>query len=277
MPGIRRTTRAHESTPANRPGVRANHPDVRADLQSSPKGAISRCLIASLCLATLATAMIITGCSDPVRRTVEDKIEAALPRLVGPADSYTVSVSGSTAGMIKGKLRSAHIVGRGVRMPSGLTVSELDVTSQGIQIDRHRQQISSVVSTNYSATLAQDALNKYLTDNYRYVPRLKAELHKDQMRVSASPEVAGITVHIIADCGLKVRDNRYLILDLTNVSVVGISSPGFAREYLESKINPVFDSSSLGYDAKVDKVTIKQGGMKIEGTLDLAKQLNVEN
>jgi hypothetical protein len=228
--------------------------------------------------AWLAAILILAaGCGNPVRSKVESRIESALPRLIGPAKSYSVSVSGSTVGMLKGRLRSAHIIGRDIQFPSGITVSELEVLSHGIEIDRHRQQISSVLDTSYSATLGQDALNKYLCDTYRQVPHLKTELRKDQLHVSASPEVAGVQVHISADAALKVRDNRYLILDLTNVSVVGVSTPGFAREYLESRINPVFDSASFGYDAKVDRVSIMPGGLRIEGTLDLAKQLNVES
>jgi hypothetical protein len=227
--------------------------------------------------ALMAVMILATGCENPVRKKVENRIEAALPRLIGPASSYSVRVSGSTMGMLKGKLRTTHIQGRDVRLPSGIMVAELDVVSHGIEIDRHRQQISSVVDTSYRATLAQDALNKYLCDTYRQVPHLKAELIKDQLRLSAAPDVAGVQVRISADAALKVREGRYLILDLKKVAVIGVGTPGFAREYLESRVNPVFDSTNLGYDARVDRVSIRPAGVTIEGTLDLAKQLNVES
>lgn len=227
--------------------------------------------------ALAALALLAVGCGNPVKSKVESTIQSALPRLIGPAKSYEVQVTGSTVSMLKGRLRSAHVVGKDIQLPNGITVARLEVISHGIEIDRHRHQISSVVDTSYTATLAQDALNKYLSDTYRHVPRLKTELAKDQLHVTASPEVAGVQVQISADAALKVKENRYLILDLKEVAVVGVSTPGFAREYLENRVNPVFDSTNLGYDARVHRVSIRPGGLTLEGTLDLAKQLNVES
>lgn len=233
--------------------------------------------MAALTTAALAAVcLMIGGCGDPVRNSVEHRIEDALPKLIGPAKSYEVKVYGSQMAMLKGRLRTTHIVGREVRFHSGITVEELVVESHGIEIDRHRQQISRVEGTSYKATIAQDVLNKHLRGNYRHVPSLKAVLAQGLITVSAAPELKGLPVQISADADLKVKDKRYLILDLKKISVGGIGTPGFAREYLETKINPVFDSASLGYDAKLDRVQIDSNRLTLEGTLDLASHLNVK-
>jgi hypothetical protein len=226
--------------------------------------------------ALAALAFLLTGCGNPVRSKVEGLIEEALPTLIGPAKSYQVTVSGSTLGMLKGKLRTTRILGRDVRFSSGITVAELVVESRRIQIDKHKHQISSVESTSYSALLAQAALNQYLHETYRQVPELNTQTAEGLLSVSAAPEVAGVRVNIKADTALKIKDNRYLILDLKKIRVAGVGTPAFAREYLESKINPVFDSASFGYDARMDRVSIGPNGVRIEGTLDLEEQLNVD-
>lgn len=226
--------------------------------------------------ALAAVCLMVGGCGDPIRNSVEHRIEDALPKLIGPATSYEVKVYGSQTAMLKGRLRTTHIVGREVRFHSGIIIEELVVESRGIEIDRHRQQISKVEGTDYKATIAQDVLNKHLRGNYRHVPSLKAVLAQGLMTVSAAPELKGLPVRISADADLLVKDKRYLILDLKKVTVAGVGTPGFAREYLETKINPVFDSASLGYDAKLDRVRIEPKRLTLEGTLDLASHLNVK-
>jgi hypothetical protein len=85
--------------------------------------------------------------------------------------------------------------------------------------------------------------------------------------------VAGVTVTIAADAGLAVRGGRQLVLDLKKIDVGWLPTPGFAREYIEGRVNPVFDAADIGFDARIDSVSIAPGFVTLTGTLDLVKAL----
>ena len=220
-------------------------------------------------LAALLVVVVLAGCGRPIRGKVERGIADAMPKTIGPAKSYRVSVSGSTLGMIRGNLDTMQIIGEDVQLPNGITLANLTVNSRDIAFDRSKHTLSRVASTDFSATLAECELNRYLVKMYPDAPALGVELASGKLHIRACPMVAGLMATIKADAKLKIKQEHLLILDLLKVTAVGIPTPGFAREYLESKVNPIFDSSDLGYNARLSSVSIKPGSVTLSGSLDL--------
>lgn len=224
-----------------------------------------------LCAAVLAAAC--AGCGEPIRNKVESHIEAALPRLIGPARHYQVEVSGSPFAIMKGKLSALKIDGRDVQISQNIKVSRLQVSAKDMAVDLDRALVTRVGSTNYSAEITEDALNAYLRTLYSDVPGLRIVLPGPRLRIYAEPRPAGVPVKIVAEAALRIQKQRELVLDLTDIEVYGVSSPGFAREYIESRVNPVFDSRKLGYDATVSNVRILSNRIRLEGAIDLTSAL----
>lgn len=216
-------------------------------------------------------AVALCGCGG-VKSRVEKGIERSLPQLIGPAKSYQVSVSGSTAKMLKSKLSRIDIQGEEVRLSNGMQLAKLEVSLTDVEFDSDTRSIRRTSSTTYSATLSEKELERYLRKTHPEIPELTVKLERDCATATAKPELMGLAAELRAESALKVRDNRQLVLDLKRITLGGLPAPGFAREYIEKKANPAFDASQLGYDATINSVSMEPGYITLNGTLDLTRK-----
>jgi len=212
--------------------------------------------------------VICAGCGK-AEKHAENEIAKGLQQRLGPAKSYNVNITGSPLRLLKGKMQRLDIVGKDVHLDRGITIADLSVTINDLVFDPDTKAIKRAGKTIYSATLDQDELAKYLHKTYPDVPDLKIALREGFIDVSARPAVAGVGVNIKTESDLHVEDHHLLILDLKKISAAGICAPEFARNYIETKVNPIFDSKDLGFDATINSLTIGRGSIRIGGTLDL--------
>ena len=228
---------------------------------------------AALLFTVYCSLFTLAGCGNEIRGNIERGIAEALPEKIGPAKSYSVKVSGSTLAMLSGKLSGVDISGEEVRTSKGVTVARLNVSIKDLLVDTGTHVIKKCGSAGYSASIAQEELQRYLIKTYPDIPDLNVSLMSGYARVLASPALAGVKVNIAAEAKLDIREGRKLALNLTKIDVAGLPTPGFAREYIERKINPVFDIADLGFDARLDSVRIDPGSITLAGTLDLLKAM----
>jgi hypothetical protein len=226
------------------------------------------------CLSVIVVVAIVVFCGcggDPVKGKIERSVADSLPKLIGPAESYSVRASGSTFGMIRGKISGLDIIGIGVELPAGLRVDRLNVKITDLMVDTDTKQIKRVGSTQFAASLSEKELNRYLANKYPNVPGLKAELRGNKLAIFAKPGVSVLKVAVVADADLVIRDQRILALDLKKLDVAGLGAPGFAREFLESRVGEIFDARDIGYDATLTSVVLGPGTITLSGSLDLMK------
>lgn len=219
----------------------------------------------------LAVAMLagLAGCGAQVERRIERGIEQELPTVIGPARSYSVDVTGPSSQLARGQLDTLRIVGEDVHLPTGLQLARLEVFARDVRFDPNRQVLTSVGLTEFTAIMTQEQLNQYLRRTYPDVPELRAELQNGFIRISAAPGVAGARVGITADAGLQIRNQRQVMVDIRRITVAGVAAPGFARDYIENRVNPVFDAADLGYDARIRTLSVRPNALTMYGTLDL--------
>lgn len=226
-----------------------------------------KCMLTALILLLA----VLTGCGGVVKDKVSSGIEESLPEIIGPAKSYQVRTYGPPLRVMKGKIDGVDIVGTDVRLPSGVTVSRLDVKIRDLVVDPDTKEIKSVGSTEYVATLSEAELNRYLKQQYPDVPELNIKLKDKVIGVYAKPGLSVLKVGVQADVGLLVRRQTQIALDLKTLKVAGINTPGVAREYIESKIDTIFDAKALGFDARIKSASVSKNGLTLAGNLDLMK------
>lgn len=231
---------------------------------------LRKCFILLLMVAI----SVVAGCvGKPVRDKIESSVEQSLPDIIGPAQSYSVEVYGPPLRAMKGKLDGVDITGREVKLPAGITVSRRSVQIRDLTVDPDTRQIQRVGSTRYEATLSEAEVNRNIKQRYPDIPGLNVGLNKGFLTVTAKPGISGIRATIEADSGVQVRDKRILELDLRDIRAVGISAPGFARNFINERIPSIFDVKDLGFDATVESVKIEPQGLTLSGDLDLMKML----
>lgn len=217
--------------------------------------------------------LVMCGCGGRARRKVEEGIAKSLPDIIGPARSYHVTVTGSLFGMMRGNLREIKITGREVEIKNALILSRLDVTLTNVEFDPDTRVVKKVDSTDFSATMSEEDLNVYLAKTYPNIPDLGASLRDCLIVVSAAPSLSAAKVHIRAEATLNVLAERRLVMDLKKITAGGLPAPWFARNYIEKKLNPVFDAADLGFDARIASVRLHRGSMTLTGQLNLMKAI----
>lgn len=215
---------------------------------------------------------VLAGCEgNPVRHKVEKSVEQSLPALIGPAQSYSVKAYGSTVGMVSGKLSGLDIIGLDVRLPNGVNVARLNAKLTNITFDSGSKEIKSVEKTEYTASLTEAEVTRYMREKHPGIAGLNVALADRNIRVSARPGVSVLRTAVQADADLEIRENRILALDLKKVKVAGVHAPDFALDFLGSKLGVIFDANDLGFEAKIRSVVIGPGSLTLVGDLDLMK------
>lgn len=221
---------------------------------------------------SLLFALVLTGCGGGgIRHKVEKGIAKGMEQKLGPAKSYNVKISGPTMALVSGKLKSIEITGLDVKTPQGILVQRLQVNVEDLEVDVATEEIKRCGGTTYRATLSQAELARYLTKMYPDAPDFKLDFMDGFARVTARPGVSIAKVSVVVDATVDILQHRKLALNLKELDVAGIPTPGFVRDYVERRVNPVFDVDDLDIGAKVDSVSMKKGSVTVGGRLDLEK------
>src|SRR4051794_40136587 len=101
------------------------------------------------------------GPTDPFR-TIERSIQAQLPRAIGPADRYEVSVSRSTGSLVAGQIPWISIHGRNVRAIAGLSLDELQVRMDGVRFDRGSRKVTSIENSRFEAAISAASATQFV-------------------------------------------------------------------------------------------------------------------
>jgi hypothetical protein len=215
-----------------------------------------------------------TGCGgSAIRHRAESEIARFLQQRIGPAKSYRVKLSGSTWSIIHGKIRQIRISADDVQLANGITLARLDVLLEGVRVDTATHLIRECKGAHYVAAVSSDEMERYLRKRYTAIPQLKIELSEGAMRIEAVPRVAGLSVPITAYASLKKRDDTEVVIDLQKIDVGWVPTPGFAKEYLEKRLNPVFEAADIGMGARINDVRIEKGFLILAGEFDPIKAL----
>lgn len=229
---------------------------------------------------TMAVCILIgaIGCADRVvKNEVEKTVTGSLPNLIGPADSYSVRASGSGFRIINGHIRGLTITGTNVHLRAGVTLATMEADISDIALDTHTRQIRSIGATEFSGSMSQTELTRYLASRYPKIPALKVELGDNLATISVRPGISGFSMGISASAAVQVRSETIVGLDLKSLKVAGLSTPSIAREALDPLLDSLFDANDLGVDAKVKSATVTPGYLHMTGTLDLMKAMEKLN
>lgn len=225
-------------------------------------------------LALIVVAIIISGCSDSaIRDKVEKSVAESLPEYIGPAESYTVKASGPTLPMMQGKLNKLDIIGINVQMPNGMRVARLNVVIPDISFDVNKKTLKRAGITEYTASISESELTRYIAEKYSKIPNLSVSLSDGNIGLFAKPGIYKLRLAVQGNADLIVRKDHILALDLKKLNVGGIAMPSFAVGLLESQLGTIFDAKDLGFDAKIKSTTIGPGTLTLNGTLDLMKMM----
>ncbi len=219
----------------------------------------------SLLLTGLLAAGLISGCSPT--RIVEGRIAEALPRAVGPAEAWDVTVQGLRP---RGAERVVA-VGTGVR-PAGAPVLErlelvlTDVTSDG-------RRLTGAATARATATLATSALAEAVAAEGVLASPTLVLREPDGLAVRGRPVYEGFTLpiaEVAVEGRLVAGADGTVRLDVERVRAGGLPLPGAVEREIEARVNPVADLRRTRARLRVTAVRVEGTRLVVEADADPA-------
>ncbi len=218
----------------------------------------------------LLTLLVLVGCARPGEKKAEKAVEELLPQYLGPAQSYKVQVKAASLGaLMRGRVRTVTIVGRGVQLMPECTVAELHVDASEIEIDKGSQSLKSVGQARFVARIEEKELDRLVRTRRPKLADLKVGLRGTFVSVRVTPELLGYpTIPIQVEGNLLSRGGGVTMdfePDRARLVIVPIPKP--ALDFVAERINPVVDFSALKAPIRVERAEVKGGSLILSGYL----------
>ena len=236
----------------------------------------NKAAVAVFCVVVFfASVMFLAGCGERlVANKIESRVERRLPSLLGPADSYEVSVSGRTAEMISGRLSELTIHGKNVQLQPDLNVDDLLVEMRGVRFDTDKNRLSSVDETVFEALLSEKCLTRFIAKRQPDLKELRIELKRGKATVRTRPSLLGLSAGIALTGDLEVAAANKISFIPDRMSVAGLPVPEMALNFVSERINPIMDMSLARFPAEIHDLTVMTGRIRVRGTADLSHGLS---
>ena len=219
--------------------------------------------------------LIMAICLAPgivLRWVIGQSIAAKMPQLIGPAQSNSASVSGSSIDILQGKIAKVNLHSNKVKLSSGVTVDSLDVGLMGVRF-KPDKTVTEIQSTNFTASVSEDSLEKYIAASQPDMANAKVTLSEDKLTISASPRMLATRTPVTVEGTLRIIDRTKLYLVVNKIRARGMRVPGFMRGRVMRDINPVLDTQKLGIGGEFTSVKISCGKIDLTGTADVRQAL----
>lgn len=219
--------------------------------------------------------LIVAICLAPgviLRWVIGQSIAAKVPKMIGPSQSCSASVTGGVLDIVHGKIAKVTIRENNVKLSSGVTVDRLDIGINGVRF-KPDQTVTNVQSTNFKASVSESSLEEYIATSRPDMANAKVTMSDDKLVISASPRMFATRTPVTLEGNLRIVDNTKLYLVVNSIRARGMRIPGFMRGRVMHDINPVLDTQKLGIGGKLTSVKISDGLINLTGTADVSQVL----
>jgi len=203
----------------------------------------------------LAALLATTACSTYLDARAEAALREALLRVVGPAESYDVRVSG--ASLDGSRFERVRFVGRRVARADAPVLDRLELDLQGVVVDRAAKALTAVAATRVELQLKGADLAVFLR---RWLAEPQVTLAPpDRVAVVGTPRIGGIALGGAGGIELQGRlvgTGAQLFLTIDRIRLGRGEAPPLARVVIERAINPIFDVAEAPLPARLDAVEV---------------------
>lgn len=217
--------------------------------------------------ALLAVLWVASGCSPT--GIAEDTLVRQLPRVIGPADAYTVDVTGLNART--GEADRVTIQGVGVRPEGSPVIRRLDVDVRDLQVNRSTRKLTRVGSARTTARVAASDLADFLNQRDDVRDATVTLRPPDAIVLRVRPVVRGLTIPggTVEAAGRLVAEDGVVRFDIETVRALGVGLGRTVARRLADQLNPVADLRSTRAHLRVTDVRVEDGLLVLDGEADL--------
>lgn len=217
-----------------------------------------------LALAFAAALAVLASCATYLDSRAEAALREALARVVGPAASYDVSVSGASVDATR--FDRVHFVGTRIARAHAPVLDRLELELRGVAIDRKERRLIALAAANGALQIRSADLADYLSARGWVEDARVVLAAPDRVTIIGIPKVGGIPVPVRDGAELQgrlVAQGAQLRLVVEAVRIGGVQAPPFARALLERAFNPLFDAAPYPLPARIDAVEVDADAIRI--------------
>ena len=212
---------------------------------------------AGWCLAGLLVVTLLASCASYTDRRAETSLLQALPRLVGPADSYTATVQGASSD--GSRFEQVQATGVRVRRPNMPVFERIELRLSGVVVDTAAKRVTAVGDARLSLRLKVDDVAAYLGSS-EWIDRPAVRVSApDNVFISGRLKIAGIALGATSAADLQgrllARDTQ-LRLTVDALSWRGQTAPALVRGLVEQAINPILNVAQYAVPTRIDSAVV---------------------
>jgi hypothetical protein len=217
--------------------------------------------------AGLAALAALSGCASEGR--VEDRLEEALERRLGPAEEYQVDIEGLTARTGEADLVRAE--GVRVEPEGGPIIDRIQIEMREVRYDRDLDRLVGAASVQATAWMRPNDIEQYLEREQRVQSAAVTLEQPDRMRMRFRPELGlPIPLNVMAEVEGTIEGRgselHYVVSEAT---AAGFEIDDGMADRLSRLINPIVDLSELPLDLEVTSVRIENGALRVDAIGDV--------
>jgi len=215
-------------------------------------------------LLTLASGLLL-GSACSVDREVGRAIRRELPKVLGPADSYEVSVHGTR--MRENSVHEVSVVAIGLRPRPEFRIERLEAKAWEVQVDPKTRTITKLGNLDATVTITTADTESFISAK-PWLGRVRLEGVKatfpggNRATLSAIATFTGLNglgidlsprVSIAADGRLLATGSRVEV-SIESIRAARLQLPSAANRWVEEAVNPLADLSGLPIPLKVSRL-----------------------
>lgn len=228
------------------------------------RSAVSAAL-SSTSMAVVAVALfLLAACSTYLDSRAEAALRDALVRVVGPAESYDVRVTGANADATR--FERVRFIGRRIARADAPVVDRLELDLQGVVVDRREKALTVVGATHAELRLRGADLADYLRRSGWIAEASVVFSAPDRIAIAGTPRLAGIALAIGDGAEFEGRlfaSGSQLRVGVDRVRIGPSTAAPLLRAVIERAINPLLDVSAYPLPAQIDAVDAGDDGLRI--------------
>jgi hypothetical protein len=228
---------------------------------------------ASAFLLLFALDVGTAGCSSRfLQRTVERRLRNRLTSLIGPAERYTVSISGTDdSDLVLGRVRRLEVSGVGVLIGGELPIERFEMRLEHLRYTGASPDLIGVRESDLRVELSQASLNKYLAEG-RTGKDVQAQFVDGRLTLRMTLKLFGVPTPLVATGRLELEGEKRIVFRADTVEAPNAPLLGVGKTLVERQFNPLIDMEALHVPVRLKALSVVDGRILLRGEADLAPE-----
>jgi hypothetical protein len=214
-----------------------------------------------------------TGCSSRfLQRMVERRLRNRLTSLIGPADRYTVSITGTDdSDLVLGRVRRLEVSGEGVRIGGELPIERFEMRLEHLRYTGASPDLIGVGESDLRVELSQASLNDYLAEG-RKENSVQARFVDGRLVLRMTLKLFGVPTPLVATGRLELEGEKRIVFRADTVEAPNAPLLGGGKMLVERQFNPLIDMEALHVPVRLKTLSVVDGHILLRGEADLAPE-----